>query len=124
MSKFGAVLSLNARSSSVKFVIFAEGCTTSATMHGEIEDIDSSPHLLARDSNGATGVNYTSGPALAEAVVAEIVTSGEQAAAFPGDVAVQPHQVCRRRDGLRATRPWARRPAWRSNWLRLRAGRT
>jgi NAD(P)-dependent dehydrogenase (short-subunit alcohol dehydrogenase family) len=37
----------------------------------------------------AVGVNYTSSPALAEAVVAEIVTSGGQAAAFPGDIAVE-----------------------------------
>jgi NAD(P)-dependent dehydrogenase (short-subunit alcohol dehydrogenase family) len=37
----------------------------------------------------AVGVNYTSNPALAEAVVAEIVTSGGQAAALPGDVAVE-----------------------------------
>ncbi len=37
----------------------------------------------------AVGVNHTSSPALAEAVVAEIVASGGQADAFPGDVSVE-----------------------------------
>ncbi|MGI4792507.1 MAG: SDR family oxidoreductase [Janthinobacterium lividum] len=37
----------------------------------------------------AVGVNYTSNSALAQAVAAEIAASGGQAAAFPGDVAVE-----------------------------------
>ena len=37
----------------------------------------------------AVGVNYTSNPGLAGAVVAEIVTSGGRAGAFPGDVSVE-----------------------------------
>ncbi len=37
----------------------------------------------------AVGVNYTSNPALAEAVVAEIAAVGGQAAALPGDVAIE-----------------------------------
>lgn len=45
-------------------------------------------HRLAADGY-AVGVNYTSNPALAQAVAAEIAASGRQAAAFPGDVAVE-----------------------------------
>ena len=52
MSASGAVLTLNAGSSSLKFALFAGGQVTSATVRGEVEDLDSSPHLLARDSTG------------------------------------------------------------------------
>jgi acetate kinase len=50
----GAVLTLNAGSSSLKFALFEAGDTPSAKARGEIEDLDSSPHLLARDAAGAT----------------------------------------------------------------------
>jgi acetate kinase len=48
----GSILTLNAGSSSLKFALF-ETATLTATVRGEIEDLDAAPHLLARDAAGA-----------------------------------------------------------------------
>lgn len=53
MSASGSVLTLNAGSSSLKFALFGAGPARSASARGEIEDLDLSPHLLARDLTGA-----------------------------------------------------------------------
>ena len=49
----GAVLILNAGSSSLKFAIFAPGPELTATARGEIEQLDKARHLIARDAAGA-----------------------------------------------------------------------
>jgi acetate kinase len=48
----GSILSLNAGSSSVKFALFDAANHLAATVRGEIEDLDSTPHLTARDAAG------------------------------------------------------------------------
>ena len=53
MSASGSILTLNAGSSSLKFALIEAGHTTSATARGEIEDLGSSPRLIARDATGA-----------------------------------------------------------------------
>ncbi len=50
----GAVLTLNAGSSSLKFALFGAGPVPLATARGEVEDLDTSPHLLVRDAAGTT----------------------------------------------------------------------
>lgn len=51
----GAVLTLNAGSSSIKFLLFEIGKSGELTRGpgGEVEDIDSAPHFIARDAAGA-----------------------------------------------------------------------
>jgi acetate kinase len=48
----GSILSLNAGSSSIKFALFDTGDNLKATVRGEIEDLGSDPHLVARDEAG------------------------------------------------------------------------
>jgi acetate kinase len=47
-------LVLNAGSSSLKFALYDVAASLTETMRGEIENLDSAPHLLARDKSGAT----------------------------------------------------------------------
>ena len=54
MNESGAVLTLNAGSSSLKFALFEGGQSASATARGEVDDLDSSPHLLVRNAAGTT----------------------------------------------------------------------
>ena len=50
----GAILTLNAGSSSLKFALFArDDDSLSKTVHGQVEGIGSSPHLIARGEDGA-----------------------------------------------------------------------
>ncbi len=48
----GAVLTLNAGSSSVKFALFEDAPDGRATLRGEIEELDAAPHLHASDAAG------------------------------------------------------------------------
>ncbi len=48
----GAVLTLNAGSSSVKFALFDDTLKGASRLRGEIEDLDSAPHLRATDAGG------------------------------------------------------------------------
>jgi acetate kinase len=48
----GSILSLNAGSSSVKFALFNAADNLAATVRGEIEDLDSTPRMTARDAGG------------------------------------------------------------------------
>jgi acetate kinase len=48
----GSILSLNAGSSSIKFALFNAGPAMKATVRGEIEDLDSTPHFVARETAG------------------------------------------------------------------------
>jgi len=48
----GSILSLNAGSSSIKFALFNSGPAMKATVRGEIEDLDSTPHFVARETGG------------------------------------------------------------------------
>ena len=54
MNEPGPILTLNAGSSSLKFGLFVGGQSPTATARGEIEDLDSSPHLRVRDPAGTT----------------------------------------------------------------------
>jgi acetate kinase len=54
VSASGVVLALNAGSSSLKFALFDAGHTPPVIARGVIEDLDSSPHMVARDAAGAT----------------------------------------------------------------------
>ncbi len=49
----GSILTLNAGSSSVKFALFDTAVALKATVRGEIEDLDATPHLIAGDGDGA-----------------------------------------------------------------------
>ena len=49
----GSILTLNAGSSSLKFAIFHTDAELTAVVRGEIEDLDSAPHFIARDATGA-----------------------------------------------------------------------
>lgn len=48
----GSILSLNAGSSALKFALFNAVDHLTATVRGEIEDLDSTPHMTARDAGG------------------------------------------------------------------------
>ena len=48
----GSILALNAGSSSLKFALFAGVPTLRALVRGEISDLGSAPHLVARDEKG------------------------------------------------------------------------
>jgi acetate kinase len=48
----GSILSLNAGSSSIKFALFDTENNLKPTVRGEIEDLGSEPHLVARDEAG------------------------------------------------------------------------
>jgi acetate kinase len=49
----GSILTINGGSSSLKFALFDNRAELTATVRGEIEDLDAAPHLLARDASGA-----------------------------------------------------------------------
>ena len=48
----GSILSLNTGSSSVKFALFDTADHLTATVRGEIENLNSTPHMTARDVVG------------------------------------------------------------------------
>jgi acetate kinase len=48
----GAILALNAGSSSLKFALFAATSKLEALMRGEVSELESAPHLLAHDEAG------------------------------------------------------------------------
>ena len=54
VSTSGSVLTLNAGSSSLKFALFGASNSKSPLAHGQVEDLDSSPRLHARDATGTT----------------------------------------------------------------------
>jgi acetate kinase len=49
-----SILVLNAGSSSLKFALYDVAASLTETIRGEIENLDSAPHLLAHDKSGAT----------------------------------------------------------------------
>jgi acetate kinase len=49
----GSILTINGGSCSLKFALFDNTAELTATVRGEIEDLDAAPHLLARDASGA-----------------------------------------------------------------------
>jgi acetate kinase len=49
----GSILTINGGSSSLKFALFDDTAGLTATVRGEIEDLDAAPHLFARDAAGA-----------------------------------------------------------------------
>jgi acetate kinase len=53
MSVDRAILALNAGSSSLKFALFELGNSLALTVKGEIENLDTTPHFIARDAKGA-----------------------------------------------------------------------
>ena len=53
MTASRAILALNAGSSSLKFALFEIGASLALTAKGEIENLDSTPHFVARDATGA-----------------------------------------------------------------------
>ncbi len=53
MSQAGALLVLNAGSSSLKFALFDTASGLTETARGEVESLDAAPHLRARDAAGA-----------------------------------------------------------------------
>ena len=54
MSARRSLLVLNAGSSSLKFALYDVAASLTETIRGEIENLDSAPHLLAHDKSGAT----------------------------------------------------------------------
>jgi acetate kinase len=53
MTSGRAILALNAGSSSLKFALYDVGAALTAAARGEVENLDSTPHFIARDANGA-----------------------------------------------------------------------
>jgi acetate kinase len=53
MSRAGAILVLNAGSSSLKFALFDTSPSLAARVRGEVQNLDAAPHLIARDAAGA-----------------------------------------------------------------------
>lgn len=53
MTAIPTILSLNAGSSSLKFALFEMGASLRPSARGEIEDLDSAPHFMARDARGS-----------------------------------------------------------------------
>ncbi|WP_428543013.1 acetate/propionate family kinase [Rhodopila sp.] len=49
----GSILSLNAGSSSIKFALFDAGDNLRPTLRGEIENLNSEPHMVARNAAGS-----------------------------------------------------------------------
>ena len=49
MSAGRAILVLNAGSSSLKFALYDAGTALTAAARGEVENLDSTPHFIARD---------------------------------------------------------------------------
>ena len=54
MSAKRSILVLNAGSSSLKFALYDVAASLTEAIRGEIENLDSAPHLLARDKSGTT----------------------------------------------------------------------
>ena len=48
----GAILTLNAGSSSLKFALFQVASSSPAILRGEVSDLSNTPHLIAHDSEG------------------------------------------------------------------------
>lgn len=48
----GAILTLNAGSSSLKFALFDSATPTMALLRGEVSDLNAAPHLVAHDTEG------------------------------------------------------------------------
>ena len=53
MSAGRAILALNAGSSSLKFALYDADAALTPTARGEVENLDSAPHFIARDATGA-----------------------------------------------------------------------
>ena len=53
MNSGQAILVLNAGSSSLKFALYRIDGGLEVTARGEVEDLDSAPHFIARDPSGA-----------------------------------------------------------------------
>jgi acetate kinase len=53
MSAERAILALNAGSSSLKFALYTVGAALDLAVRGEVENLDSTPHFIARDAKGA-----------------------------------------------------------------------
>jgi len=54
MARTHSILTLNAGSSSIKFGLFKAGCDVILQLQGEIENIETSPHLQVLDTKGAS----------------------------------------------------------------------
>ena len=96
----GSILTINAGSSSLKFALFdtAAGLTAAgltATVRGEVEDLDSAPHLLARDAAGAVLADrrWPAGPAHRFAIVLEGLLDFADAHLGPGWLAAVGHRI-------------------------------
>jgi len=53
MTGSGSILTINAGSSSLKFALFDAGAMLAEQARGEIENLDTAPHFIARDGAGA-----------------------------------------------------------------------
>ena len=62
MTASGSILAINAGSSSLKFALFEAGGKLAATARGEIENLQSAPHFVARDGAGAILVEQSIHP--------------------------------------------------------------
>lgn len=53
----GAILTVNAGSSSLKFALFDSETPTMALLRGEVSDLNTAPHLVAQDGDGKSLIN-------------------------------------------------------------------
>ena len=56
----GAILTLNAGSSSLKFALFDPATPAKAMLRGEVSDLSTAPHLTAHDSDGNSQIGRAS----------------------------------------------------------------
>jgi acetate kinase len=92
----GSILTLNAGSSSLKFALFDTATPAlTATVRGEIEELDAAPHLVARDAGGRVLAEHRwpGGAGHRFAVVLDALLDFADAHLGPGGLAAVGHRV-------------------------------
>jgi len=95
MSARGAILTLNAGSSSLKFAVFGTASALRRTAHGEVEKLDATPHLRGYDAAGALLADHDLPPGKAGRFAAALhaVLGFTDAHLGPGELMAVGHRV-------------------------------
>jgi len=95
MSQSGALLVLNAGSSSLKFALFDTAPALTETARGEVENLNAAPHLRARDAAGAVLAErrWPEGCTQDFATVLDALLTFTDAHLGPGGLAAVGHRV-------------------------------
>jgi acetate kinase len=76
MSAGRAILALNTGSSSLKFALYHAGAALTVPARGEVENSDSAPHFIGRDSKGAV-LCETSGATADFAAISKLIQASD-----------------------------------------------